>query len=249
MINHPRPPPRLWPLVLATLIGIAILIWLGVWQVQRLHWKQDLLAELAMRAKAEPVDLASAQEIAKDGNTEFLKVRFRATYNHTAGMKMISAYEGGQGWTIITPAISADGYGVIVDRGRLPDQWLDGFDKPQGEVEITGIVRPYSHGRAYFDPDNDPEANLWYWWDVPAMLAAAGLSADPKPVPFVVQLLPGAARAEFPKPPEPKANLRNNHLGYALTWFGLAIALAVISGVYIRTLKNTGESQPLPPPD
>ncbi len=229
------------------MIGIAILIWLGVWQIQRLHWKEGLLAELAAKAGAEPVDLATAEEIAGQGNAEFLKVRFRATYQHDASMKMLSTYEGGQGWTIITPAISADGHAVIIDRGRLPGQWLDSFDKPDGEQDITGIVRPYAHGRAYFDPGNDPKANLWYWWDVPAMLAAANLPAELKPAPFVVQLLPGAATAEFPKPPEPKANLSNNHLGYAITWFGLAIALAVVSAVFIRTLRNTGEGRPLPP--
>lgn len=229
------------------MIGIAILIWLGVWQIQRLHWKEGLLAELAAKAGAEPVNLATAEEIAGQGNAEFLRVRFRATYQHAASMKMLSTYEGGQGWTIITPAISADGHAVIIDRGRLPGQWPDSFDKPEGELEITGIVRPYSHGRAYFDPGNDPKANLWYWWDVPAMLAAANLPAELKPAPFVVQLLPGAATAEFPKPPEPKANLSNNHLGYAITWFGLAIALAVVSAAFIRTLRNTGEGRPLPP--
>ncbi len=247
MRHHPRPPPRIWPIVIATLLGVGILLSLGVWQVQRLHWKQGLLAELAAKAKAEPVDLTAADTVAKTGNAEFLRVRFRATYKHEAGMKMISAYEGGQGWTIITPAVSADGHAVVVDRGRVPGQRLESFDKPQGEVEVNGVVRTYAHGRAYFDPDNDPKGNLWYWWDVPAMLAAANLPAELKPVPFVVQLLPGAVAAEFPAPPEPKANLANNHLGYAITWFGLAIALLVVSGVYISTLRNSEDSLPLPP--
>lgn len=246
MRNHPRPPPRLWPPVLASLIGIAILISLGVWQIQRLHWKEGLLAEYAAKAAADPVGLAQAEEIASNGNAEFLKVHFRATFRNAAWMKMLSTYEGGQGWTIITPAISADGRAVIIDRGRVPGQWLDGFSKPEGEQDIIGIVRLYRHGRAYFDPNNDARANLWYWWDVPAMLGAATLPAGLKPVPFVVQMLPEAAPSEFPKPPEPRANLRNNHLGYAITWFGLAIALAVIAAVYIRALRNTGDSKPLP---
>jgi len=245
--HHPRPPPRLWPIILATLAGTAILLGLGIWQVQRLHWKEGLLAELAQKAKSEPVDLATAEAVYRAGNAEFLKVRFRATYKHDAGMKMISTYEGGQGWTIITPAASSDGFAVIVDRGRLPGQRLEHFDKPPGEVELTGVVRVYNHGQAYFDPDNDPKANNWYWWDVPAMLAAAQMPAGLKPLPFVVQLLPGTVAAEFPQPPEPRANLANNHLGYAITWFGLAITLLAVAGVYIRTLRNADESQPLPP--
>ena len=244
----PHPQRRLWPLLLAMLTGMAILMSLGVWQVQRLQWKQGLLAELAAKANAEPVDLATAEAVARSGNAEFLKVRFRATYRHDATMKMISTFEGGQGWTIITPALTADGYGVIVDRGRIPGEGPESFDKPAGEVEITGVLRAYDHGRAAFDPDNDPGARLWYWWDVPAMLQSAILPSTATPLPFAVQVLPGTVAAAFPKPQEPKANLANNHLGYAITWFGLAIALAAMSLLYLRTLrKGAGHPPPLGP--
>jgi surfeit locus 1 family protein len=65
------------------------------------------------------------------------------------------------------------------------------------------------------------------------MLAASNLPETLKPVPFVVQVLPGTVAAEFPKPPEPKANLANNHLGYAITWFGLALTLAAVAVAYL----------------
>ena len=238
MRPHERP-PRVWPVLVATVIGIAILLGLGFWQLDRLQWKQGLLAKLAVNAAAEPVDLATAEEIAAKGaDVEFMRVKFRATYKHDSEKKMISGYEGGQGWTIITPAVTPDGRAVIVDRGRVPGQRLDSFDKPRGEVEITGVVRTHKQARSYFDPGNDPQGNFWYWWDVPAMLQASNLSAVLKRVPFVVQVLPGTAAAEFPRPVEPKANLTNNHLGYALTWFGLAIALAVIAFIYIRGLRK-----------
>ena len=242
MNPHPRRTP--WPLLLATLFGLVILLSLGVWQVERLQWKQGLLAELAAKATAEPVDLATAEAVAKTGNAEFLKVRFRAIYKHDAGMKMISTFEGSQGWTIITPALSAEGFAVIVDRGRVPGVGLESFDQPVGEVEITGVLRAHGHGRGAFDPDNDPKARLWYWWDVPAMLQSTDLPAAAKPLAFAVQVLPGTVAAEFPKPQEPKANLTNNHLGYAITWFGLAIALAVVSLLYLRTLKNNTGGPP-----
>ena len=238
MRPHERP-PRLWPILLATVVGIAILLGLGFWQVERLRWKQGLLAKLAANAAAAPVDLATAEAIAaRGGDVEFLGVKFRATYKHGAGMKLMSTYEGGQGWTIITPAVTSDGRAVIVDRGRVPGQRVESFDKPGGEVEITGVARAYSRGRGYFDPDNDPQGNLWFWWDVPAMLQAGNLSTGLKRVPFVVQMLPGTVAAEFPSPAEPKANLTNNHLGYALTWFGLALALAAIAFAYVRELRK-----------
>ena len=149
---------------------------------------------------------------------------------------MISTFGGGPGWTIITPAISAAGDGVLVDRGQVPPDRLGKVAPPAGEVEITGIVRLHTSGKGYFDPDNDPAKNAWYWWDVPAMLKASGFPPENRPLPFVVQILPGTVAADYPKPPEPKSDLRNNHLGYANTWFGLAAVLVVMTGLYIRSL-------------
>ncbi len=237
MRPHERP-PRIWPVLVAALAGVIILTLLGIWQVQRLHWKEGLLAQLAAKSSAEPVGLDAVEAMAGKGeDPEFVRVRFNATYRHDAWKKMISTYEGGQGWTIITPAVTTDDYAVIVDRGRVPGQRLESFDSPPGELELTGLVRTYRSGKAYFDPENDPAANLWFWWDVPGMLQASGLDPALKPFPYVVQLLPGTVTAEFPKPPEPTANLRNNHLGYAITWFGLAVTLAVVALVYIRGLR------------
>lgn len=231
--------PRIWPVLLASAIGIAILVTLGIWQVERLKWKEGLLAQLAGNAAAEPVGLASVEALQAQGrDVEYIKVKFTGTYKHDAWKKMISTFGGGQGWLILTPAISADGRAVIVNRGAIPDQMLASFDKPEGERQITGVVRTYTRGKGYFDPENDPQGNLWYWWDIPAMLASSGLDGTPKPVPFVVQVLPGTVAAEFPKPDEPKANLSNNHLGYAITWFGLALTLAGVAFFYVRGLRK-----------
>jgi surfeit locus 1 family protein len=151
---------------------------------------------------------------------------------------MISTFGGSQGWIILTPAITNDGRAVMVDRGRVPVQMLESFEKPQGPQEITGVVRSYTRGKGYFDPENDPKQNLWYWWDVPAMLAASSLPEGAKPLPFVVQVLPGSQAAQFPEPQELKANLSNNHLGYAITWFGLALTLLAVAFAYVREMRK-----------
>jgi surfeit locus 1 family protein len=238
-MTPPQKPPRIWPVLLATAIGFAILVTLGVWQVQRLTWKEGLLAQLAANAGAPPIGLAEVAARAADGkDMEFVRVEFDATYAHDATMKMIATYDRGQGWTIITPAATPDGFAVIVDRGRIPAERLESFDKPEGPVKVDGVIRTYPRGKAYFDPENDPKANLWYWWDVPAMQAAGGLSAEAKPFPYVVQLLPSAAAADFPRPQEPQANLANNHLGYAITWFGLAATLLGVAGFYVYDMRR-----------
>ena len=238
-MSRERPPPRIWPVLIATLTGTAILLSLGVWQVKRLHWKEALIAELASKSAAAPVSLTRAIEIAGQGlDAEFLRVAFKGRYLHGSGKRMIATYDGGQGWTIITPALSEDGFAVIVDRGRLPDNRLKDFARPEGEVMVEGVIRTYSRGKGAYDPANDPSANLWYWWDVPAMLAASSLHGDARPFPYVVQLVPGETRGEFPRPDAPKAKLANNHLGYAITWFGLAATLLAVAGFYIRDLRK-----------
>jgi surfeit locus 1 family protein len=234
-MTAPDRPPRIWPLIVATLIGTAILVTLGIWQVQRLQWKEALLAQLAANTAAPAVSLAEA---AARPDPEYMRVSFTGQYRHDAWMKMISTFQGSQGWTILTPAVTADGYAVIVDRGRVPGQMLEHFSRPGGDLVIEGVIRTYRRGQGMFDPENDPRANLWYWWDVPAMLAASRLPDGLKPFPYVVQLLPAASASDFPRPEEPKANLTNNHLGYAITWFGLALTLMGVAGVYIRDIRR-----------
>lgn len=236
---EPQPAPRVWPALLASVIGISILVTLGFWQLERLQWKESLLALLAANAAAEPVDLREAEAIqAQGGDIEFLKVKFSGIYLHDDWKKMISTFGGSQGWIIITPAVSVTGRPVLVDRGRVPVAMLESFDKPEGLQEIIGIARSYTRGKGYFDPENDPAANLWYWWDVPAMFAASAVPEGLKPMPFVVQVLPGTTAAEFPAPQEPRTNLTNNHLGYAITWFGLALTLAGVATAYLIEIRK-----------
>lgn len=238
-MSAPQRRVRLWPILLATLIGTAILVTLGVWQVQRLHWKEALLAQLAANAAAAPIDLATAAARAAEGqDMEFVRVAFTGAYRHDGWKKMIATFQGGQGWTIVTPAASSDGWAVMVDRGRIPGNRVDAFGKPEGEMPIDGIIRSYRRGQGLFDPENDAKSNLWYWWDVPAMLADSGFPEGLRPFPYVVQLLPSGATAEYPRPEEPKANLANNHLGYAITWFGLALTLLGVAGFYIYDLRR-----------
>lgn len=239
MIRPHDRPPRIWPVVIATLVGFAILMSLGVWQVKRLAWKEALLAQLAANAAAPAVDLKTAFNMSRAGsNVEFVRVAFTGTYKNDSWMKMLSSYDGGQGWTIITPAASDDGWAVIVDRGRLPGQMLEHFQQLDGPQQIEGVIRTHPFGQNFFDPANDATGNMWYWWDVKGMVAASGLPADLKPYPFAVQLVPGASSVDFPRPQAPKADLANNHLGYAITWFGLALTLLGVAGFYIYDLRK-----------
>ncbi|WP_395684668.1 SURF1 family protein [Aestuariivirga sp.] len=243
-MTSPGPPPRIWPVIIATFVGTAILLGLGAWQVKRLAWKEALIAQLSERAANPPVDLTSAAAlVARGQDAEFLRIRFSGRYLHPSAMKMIATYEGGQGWTIITPVVSDDGWAVLVDRGRVPAGSLPDITTPGGVVEITGVLRIHDGVKGYFDPDNDPAGNLWHWWDVQAMLKAGQFPPGLKPFPAVVQDLPQQTAADYPRPDQPKAKLANNHLGYAITWFGLAATLVFVSGFYVRDLRRRRKPQ------
>jgi surfeit locus 1 family protein len=102
-------------------------------------------------------------------------------------------------------------------------------------------VRLHRKGRGIFDNDNDEEGNTWYWWDLPAMQAAAEAPQNAKVAPFILQkpdIAFGATTSIQIHPAQ--VELSNNHLGYAITWFGLAAALLAVAAVLARSLvRNT----------
>ena len=236
-------PPRIWPILLATLVGTAILVTLGVWQVQRLHWKEALLAQLAANAAAAPVDLATAAGLAAKGlDPEFVRVKFTGTYRHEGWKKMISTYDGGQGWTIITPAASADGWAVIVDRGRIPGQRHRRFRKARRR---SGDRGRHPHLQAGAGPCSTPRT-------MPQPISGTGGTCPPcwrraafrrvsSRFPMWCSFCHRAPRNSRGRR-QPQANLANNHLGYAITWFGLALTLLGVAGFYIYDLRKRRSS-------
>jgi surfeit locus 1 family protein len=224
---------RLWPLLLTSAIGIAILCGLGTWQIYRLGVKTKLIATLESRMDAQPVSLAAALDMqAKGDDIEYVKVVARGRADTTHALAKISSFNGKLGWEIIEPFVSEDGIFVLVDAGVASDKQVG----PITADMITGIIRLHKKGRGYFDNDNDPASNTWYWWDLPEMQAAAGAPDAAKIAPFILQRLPEKGDSPAPYAEKPKVELSNNHLGYAITWFGLAAALLAVAGFFARSL-------------
>ena len=221
---------KLWPLLVASTVGFVILCSLGVWQVNRLSEKTQLIAALDARMNRAPITLAQALERhARGEDIEYLKVETSGRANPAHALAKVSSLEGGPGWQIIEPFISREGIFILVYVGVAPDKNIVAVN---GDQSIAGIVRTHNKGRGYFDNDNDEAGNVWYWWDVPAMLAAAVAPVNAKVAPFILQKLPGPTNAGSPFPEKPKVELNNNHLGYAFTWFGLAMALLAVTGFF-----------------
>ena len=233
--------PRIWPIVLWAGMGLAVLLALGTWQLFRLAEKQEQLAEIVERTKAPPLSLTEVLARRDTGaDIEFDAVKVRGVFDHASERHNLASFEGSPGWQIITPFRSDDGIVALVDRGVVSADLkdVDKRNETVDPVELNAVVRAHSHERGFFDPDNDADGNLWYWWDVPAMLSSVAIAPDMKVAPFILQELPGSDPNRFPRPAGPEIQLRNNHLEYAITWFSFAATLLVIAGLFIRKQRK-----------
>jgi surfeit locus 1 family protein len=214
---------RLLPLIICTAIGLVILCGLGTWQVFRLAEKNKLIAQLEARMNAAPIPLAQAlQHLTLGENVEYLKVWAEGSFDVAHIFKKQTSAHGQPAWEAIAPFAAVDGQKILVDLGIAA--------KPDHVAEkIIGILRLHNKGRGYFDVENNPARNEWFWWDVPTMQSIVGIQGPPV---IIQSLQSGGGFEALP----PKVELSNNHMGYAITWFGLAAALAAVAGFLGRSM-------------
>ncbi|OHB33738.1 MAG: hypothetical protein A2882_05465 [Phenylobacterium sp. RIFCSPHIGHO2_01_FULL_70_10] len=228
-------------LTIATAIAFAILCALGVWQVQRLAWKTELLRQIETRSTAPPAALERVLARADGEDLGFYRVQVVCPGLDTAPFLQLYALKDGQaGSRLISACPLAEGpYGaILVDRGFVPDTVsarppVADAGRP---VEVVGVLREPEPGN-FVTPDNRPGENQWFSRDVAAMAQALG-ARDPAPV-FLLAETP--TNPDFPalQPAPLPGEIPNRHLEYALTWFGLAGALiAVYAAMLWRRWKS-----------
>ncbi len=215
---------------LATGLGYAILVSLGVWQLQRLAWKESLIARVEARAKAPPSALPSVSHWAdlRPGDYEYRHVAFDGVFDNDKEALVFRPSSGatkGPGFLVLTPLRLASGAYVIVNRGFVPLDRKDPASRPEGKVggrvHVDGLMRP-PEARNAFTPADHPEAGQYFTRD-PALIAAHfGLSPA---APFSVDADKVPALGFGPRGGASELAFPNNHLSYALTWFGLALGL------------------------
>ncbi|WP_246659346.1 SURF1 family protein [Rhizobium sp. FY34] len=226
------------------LLALAILFSLGTWQVKRLHWKEGLLAQIEARRSAEPVDLSVIEQAQKTGkDQEYARVRVTGSFDHAHERHFFATHQGASGFYIYTPMmLAADGRVLFVNRGFVPYEMKQQQTRPAGQVTgdvtITGYLRNrLAEKPSSLVPDNDLAKNIFYWKDWSAMVETVGLDAS-SVLPFFVDAddrvkNPGG----FPLGGVTQFDLPNNHLQYALTWYGLAAALVAVSGIMLFRRK------------
>jgi surfeit locus 1 family protein len=227
-------------LALATLIGLALLIGLGVWQLKRLAWKEALIAAVEARVSAPAVGLPAPSDwpALSPEDYEYRHVRASGVFDfsHQALVfRSLSNPRGrysGPGYLVMTPLKLTSGESVLVNRGFVPEERKGSADSgPSGEVEVTGLMRA-SEGRTWFTPSDDPSRGQWFTRDVEGI--AKGLGLGPH-APFSIDADASAEPGALPQGGETILAFPNNHLSYAITWFGTALALAGVFVAYAIT--------------
>ena len=222
--------------------ALALLIGLGLWQLQRLQWKEGLIAQIEARVKAEPVSLKEAVAQASAGeDVSYLRVRVEGRFDNAEERYLFAVSDGTPGWHVITPLETPDGEVVLVDRGFVPDALKDPAARPQGElsdaVTLTALARP-PETQGLFVPDNEIEQNRWFWRDLKAMTRSMFGVGAKDVAPFFLEAERSDVPGGWPRGGETRLDLPNNHLQYAITWFLLALCLVVIYVLYVRSRLN-----------
>ncbi|TCM81999.1 SURF1 family protein [Rhizobium sp. BK068] len=215
---------------------IAALLSLGIWQVERLSWKEDLIARVDQRVHAKPVPApARAQwgEVSR-ANDEYRHVTAEGILQNDKETLIYASTALGPGYWVITPLNLSNGTSILINRGFVPTDKRDAATRRDGQVpsvKITGLLR-ITEPKGTLIKSNDPANDRWYSRDVAAIadrrnvadVAPYFIDADATPNPGGLPV-GGLTQITFP----------NNHLVYAITWLALAIMASGLLAFVVRS--------------
>ncbi|MDB5511561.1 MAG: surfeit 1 [Enterovirga sp.] len=261
MTPSPAPERSAWGRLIApafaSLVALAVLISLGLWQLERKTWKEGLTAAIESRAFGPPGEVVPERDWPawRASADEYRRVRLSGVFLHDKEVAVHGLAEERpgrplQGFYVFTPLRRDDGSVVMVNRGFVPTPLRDPSRRAAaqtgGLVSVTGLVRGPEE-RGWFVPANDPRRDDWFVRSIAEMAAARGLG---RLAPFYVDADATPNPGDWPRGGQTRIQLPNNHLQYALTWFGLAATLiGVFAAFAIRRLRpqRTGSGDELQP--
>ncbi len=223
-----RPYPGL---TIACVLLFAILCGLGFWQLERLQWKLALIARVDSRMAAPPVSLDRILAMPQD-EAQYRRVTLKGHFDHAREAYVFTTADGAPVYHVLTPFHAEDGRILVVDRGEVPKELLDPANRAAGnsmaETQVTGVWRvPDAQG--YFTGKPDPIHRIWYARDLRGIAAADHLTLA---APVVIEADDVHNPGGWPKGGQTVVAFRNQHLSYAVTWFGLALGLLCIWFAY-----------------
>ncbi|WP_341207896.1 SURF1 family cytochrome oxidase biogenesis protein [uncultured Sphingomonas sp.] len=211
------------------LLLAAVLAGLGVWQVERRAWKLALIdrVEARLAAPAQPAPPHARWATITDDDA-YARVTAAGTWRAAPPIFTQAVTDFGAGYWVLSPLDTAGGT-ILVNRGFVPAGDRKAIGSPSGAARITGLLR-VTEPDGGFLRDNDPADDRWYSRDTEAIGRARRLG----PVaPYFIdaEAVPGV---EWPRGGLTVVRFRNNHLVYAVTWFGLAAMMAYFAWRIVR---------------
>ncbi len=228
-------------LVIPTVFALGTFVFLaglGTWQLERLAWKNGLVAQVEQRTAAAPRPAPGPRDwpALDREQDEYQPVTATGRFDHSRETLIYTVLSDGKGpfkgpgFSVITPLMRPDGSAILINRGFVPEDRRDPVTRAEGQVQgdvtVTGLLR-LAEEPSWFVPANDPARNAWYRRDPLEIGAARGLK---KVAPFVIDANATPNPGGLPQGGETRLAFPNKHLEYALTWYGLA---ATLVGVYI----------------
>jgi surfeit locus 1 family protein len=222
--------PTLGP-TLFTIPALIVLVILGSWQVQRMNWKNDLVASFEEKMAKAPVALPP--QITDMSTFRYTRVMGSGTFLHEKEILLTGrTFEGTAGFHVITPFSSTSNQTVFINRGWIPEKLRDQKKRPEtlpiGELVIEGILRG-DNRKGYFVPENEPENEVWLYVNTKEMATYRKIGEVPN---YYVDQIRESGPYKLPIGATSKIEVRNEHLQYAVTWFLLAATLLVIYFIY-----------------
>jgi surfeit locus 1 family protein len=214
---------------IAAVILTAILCGLGVWQLERLQWKLNLIAMMDRNMHAQPVLLTDKGHLVEEVYNQYLRVAVQGHFDNSKEIYLFTTGDDGPVYHVLTPFISDGGRAYLVDRGMVDKDHLDPSSRQagmiEGETRLVGIWR-WPDPVGYFTPKPDIARRIWYGRDIPAISTYDRTEFVEG---GIIEVDATSNPGGWPKGGQTVIDLPNNHLSYAITWFGLAAGLI---GVY-----------------
>lgn len=230
--------------IIFMLMGLAVLVALGTWQVNRLYWKEALIERVQQRIASEPTALQFLLEQGLSKEThEYKTVFVEGVFDHESEVYFFTTAKGGaSGWNVHTPLRLDNEKSVIVNRGFVP------FDLKQTDKRTVGLVTGNQRVEALLrfplterplgSLENSPETREFYWRNVEEM-SAVMTGASETYLPVILDQLETNTPGVWPKGGTTITKFPNNHLQYAATWYGLALTLLGVGGYFLFSRRQT----------
>ena len=221
--------PMLWPSIFSIMTFI-ILCGFGTWQIKRLYWKEALIQRYITESQSKPI--SNLSEVSKSKVNEFKAVEISGKFLHNNEIYITGkTYEGNAGFHVVTPFKMENNKIVLINRGWVSEGYKNPnkrkFSLVKGKVKLKGIIR-YPQKKGYFVPDNDGINGFWFTIIPNQIFNFIKINTDFAVNDYYIDALRLGEKITLPIGVDGKPNLRNQHLSYAITWYGLALSLLFV---------------------